>query len=639
MEINVQQYLRLLARWWWLIIIGAIIPVVVSYYFVSQQPIIYQTKVVLMVGTTLQSANPDMGKMSLAGQLARGYAKMVRYRPMTNAVIEKLGLERSPDALANQITAYVLPEANLLEIRVIDTNPQVAAMIANALADELIQQSPGSQTHSEQQQFVERQLTKLKAEIEQIEKEIEVQKAELVKLTSAIDIRAAEDNLSSLETILSRYRAEYTLYLQSYAGSSVNQITIVEPAVDGFPMGGKKVMLLGIAAVAGIGLAVAGIFLIEFMDDTVQWSGNQEEKLFNYAVLGAIGRMSTDPKAMTARTKERSPEAEALRALRTTVLLRRLRHPYQTLLLTSANSGEGKSTVTANLSTCIAADGLRVIVVDADMRKPTLHEHFDRPNISGLSDLLKYTTPPEDIDSLKGLQTTDTPGLWLLSAGPLPLDPTILLMSPNFPRLVQSLSQRADIVIFDSPPVLAVPDVEILITEIDSIVLVAADRVTAQSRLTKAAKRFDEYTQVDLLGILFNEVKLRERTNRYYYYRSKSSHLTQFGSIWQRLLPQTAFTQVDKDDPDRLLPLSEAAEQLGINRRTARRWAKTGRLPIVKNGRRRRVRQEDVQRLIARETIGQAELPLPPNGNGRDTLASKSSTSEDLPTPLDVGKL
>ena len=135
---ELRQYFNVIKRWWWLLIVGMIIPMAISYHFISKQPPLYQAKVTLMVGTTLQQASPDPNLMRTSASLAQAYTVLVKRRPITQAVIKKLNLERSPDALAEQITAWISPEAQLLEIMVTDTNPQAAALIANALADELI---------------------------------------------------------------------------------------------------------------------------------------------------------------------------------------------------------------------------------------------------------------------------------------------------------------------------------------------------------------------------------------------------------------------------------------------------------------------------------------------------------------------
>ena len=630
MEFDLRQYLRLALKWWWLLAIGAIIPVVVSAYFTSKQLPVYQAQVTLMVGTTLQSSNPDAREIGLAERLARTYAAMVKYRPVTEPVVRRLGLQYSPEALADQIVAAVRPDANLLVVRVTDSDPRSAALIANAVADELIRQSPASmQGESDQQEFIEKQLSDLKTKIGEVEQEIEEKIAGLVNLTSAAEIQAAQEYIASQESVASRYRSAYALYLQSYTGSSVTQLAIVEPAVEPRdPVGSKEIMVLGIAGLAGLGLALAAVLLIEYLDDTLRWSGSPEETMLDLPVLGAIARMPTSKGALIARARDLSPEAEALRALRTTILLRRPRQPYRTLLITSPESREGKSFAAANLGVGMAAAGLRTILVDADMRKPSLHEILDRPNVFGLANLLQRTTPRADIETLKGLQETDLTNLWLLSAGQPPLDPTVLLMSPNLAPLMEFLCQHADVVIFDSTPVLAVPDATILASEVEATLLILSHGLTTRNQLKKTIKALNEYEHVNLAGVVFNQVKLRG--GAYAYYGRKTSRRSRLGRIWQRLTLQKEGAQIAGTDPDRLLSLSEAANLLGINKASARRWGKTGRLPVVRKGWRLQVRQGDLQTLIVREIVGRPDLTLlPSDGNGQGELSPQSTLVGD----------
>ena len=129
-----RRYLRLIRRWWWLLVLGAIIPVAVAYQFVSDDPDLYQAKVTLMVGTTIQSSDPDQRLISMSNTLAQAYAELVRRRPITEAVIKRLNYQSSPEALARGISTRVRTDAQLLEIIVTDLNPRSASLIANALA-------------------------------------------------------------------------------------------------------------------------------------------------------------------------------------------------------------------------------------------------------------------------------------------------------------------------------------------------------------------------------------------------------------------------------------------------------------------------------------------------------------------------
>ena len=605
MEFDIRRYWRLVTRWWWLLAIGAIVPVFISYRLLSQQPKVYEAKTVLIVGTTLEQANPDTREMGNAWQLARGYAEMIRLRHVTSEVIDRLGLTQSPGALANQIQASVRMEANLLEIRVTDMNPEAAAQIANTLAEVLIEQSPAAQVHGEQQQFVERQLRELRAKIEQVEKQIEEQSARLANLTSAAERQDAQENLSSLEVLLARYRETHASYMQSYAGEFTNQLRVIEEAVlPPYPKGGNKLLILGVAGLSGIGLALGGAFLIEYLDDTLQSTDSQSKVLAGVPVLGSMGRMPSSKEALFSRPQARSTEAERMRALRTTVLFQRRQHPYQTLLITSSASGEGKSFVAANLGVAMADAGLKVILVDADMRKPTLHKLFVLPNVVGLADLLQPLTPEADIETLRGLQETGAQGLWLLSAGQIPLDPTMLIMSEKLPRLLEALQERADIILFDAPPIRVVPDASILASQLEAALMVVAQGVTSRSQLRGAATALAEHDGIHVAGIVFNLARSREGYYAHGYYAPKPKPS---GPGWVRTalrrLPIGRIARPTEDDPNRLLPLAEVAERLGVAKGTVRLWARQGRLPLKRGGIAWRVRQSDYQAFVAREFL------------------------------------
>ncbi|UCC62370.1 MAG: polysaccharide biosynthesis tyrosine autokinase [Anaerolineae bacterium] len=606
MEFDLRQYLRLVLKWWWLLVIAAIIPVVVSLHFTSQQTTLYQAQVVLMVGTTLQSTDPNASEIGIAGQLARSYAAMVRYRPVTNEVIRKLGLHTSPEQLAKQIVAFVRPEANLLEIWVTDSNPRAAALIANALADELIRQSPASsRLKGEQQRFIEQQLNDLKGKIEQVENDIAEQAAALVNLTSAAEIQAAQENLDALEAIASRYHSQYTQYLESYTGDSVNQLAIVEPAVEPTdPVPSKRKMISAVAGAAGLALALAAVFALEYLDNTVRWKGDQEQELMGMPVLGTVARMSNNKGAIIARSTERSPESEAIRNLRTNLFLSRRRAPYRSVLITSPGSQEGKSFVAANLAVSFAAGGLRTVLVDGDMRKPTQHMIFDLPNFYGLANVLDRAVSAEEVVSGMGLHRTDVPNLSIMSAGKTPLDPTILLTSHNLALLMQALQEHADVVVMDSPPVLAVPDTFLLAAECEATLLVARNGTSSRSEISKAKKELLQYEDVNLTGIAFNNVKLQ--SGYHYYYYSTANVRSLLDRLWARLsmLSSNGHTL---DDPDRPLGLREMAAYLGIGPRIARRWCKEGRIPAFKSHLRWHARYGDLHAMVTRHLLGEAE--------------------------------
>jgi capsular exopolysaccharide synthesis family protein len=195
----------------------------------------------------------------------------------------------------------------------------------------------------------------------------------------------------------------------------------------------------------------------------------------------------------------------------------------KTILVTSCSPGEGKSTTAAGLAAVLAQAGESVILVDTDLRRPTQHTIFGVPNSFGLTGLLlsdAYDPAPALVPSgLKNLQ--------LLPSGPLPPNPADLLMSENMERIVANLRQRADYVIFDSPPVLAVTDATILAGRTDGTILVAEAGSTRTRNVMDALQDLEK-TQARLVGLVVN--KVRSRAARYYGYYYGSRPKSQEGA-------------------------------------------------------------------------------------------------------------
>ena len=529
---ELRQYFNVIKRWWWLLIVGMIIPMSISYHFLSKQPALYQAKVTLMVGTTLQQLSPDPSLMRISTSLAQAYTVLVKRRPITQAVIQRLNLERSPEALARQITAWISPEAQLLEIIVTDTNPQAAALIANALADELIRQSPGSVEESQRQQaFVQGQLAELEVKITDIEEEIRELEDFLANLTSAAEIEETQQRLSGLQGVASGYRSTYASLRQSLIDSSAYVLTVVEPAIEPtWPVSSRSNLILLVAGAAGLALSLGAAFVIEFLDDTLRWESFKDRALLDLPVVGLMPRLPQEDGHVSTDIPLDSSEAEALRLLRTNIFLTLARRsvstildtspghregrttivasPVSTILVTSPGRREGRTTIVASLGLVIASGGQRVIIVDADLRTPDLHEVFGLPNDYGLCELLLGHAPSLP----KALQETSIPNLNLLAAGRPPLDLALALTSPRLIELIETLREQADIIIFDSPSVLLAPDTAILSGLVEGSLLVVRDGYTTLESASRAKERLSAYEGAPIMGVLFSRARLGKWT-------------------------------------------------------------------------------------------------------------------------------
>ncbi len=213
----------------------------------------------------------------------------------------------------------------------------------------------------------------------------------------------------------------------------------------------------------------------------------------------------------------RSPISEAFRTLRTNLEFASPGEQLRSVLISSPGPEEGKSTVAANLAISLSQTGKQVILVDADMRKPTQHKLFSLPNRAGLTTLL-VKDAEQDVR-----QQTPVPGLSIITSGPIPPNPSELLTSDRMDAVVDSLADKADIVIYDSPPIAVVSDAIILGAKLDGALLVVRLGVTSREA-TKRARELLKTSRSRVLGVVVNEVMPRHGYGNYhyYYYYSKS---------------------------------------------------------------------------------------------------------------------
>ncbi|HEV2426210.1 MAG TPA: CpsD/CapB family tyrosine-protein kinase, partial [Terriglobia bacterium] len=220
--------------------------------------------------------------------------------------------------------------------------------------------------------------------------------------------------------------------------------------------------------------------------------------------------------ALTVLKNPTSALAESYRTLRTSILLSTAARPPQVLLLTSAHPGEGKTTTALNLSMALAQRGSRVLVVDADLRKPGVAAALGLPNDKGLSSVLTGAHSAED--ALQRIEAA--PSLWVLTSGPRPPNPAELLSSPSMADLLAELRTHFDHVVLDSPPSLLLTDATVLTTLADGVLLVVETGVTARGALIRA-RRTLQAAGGRLLGVVMNKADIRrdEGYGYYHYHR------------------------------------------------------------------------------------------------------------------------
>lgn len=223
---------------------------------------------------------------------------------------------------------------------------------------------------------------------------------------------------------------------------------------------------------------------------------------------------SLDKRASGAITNldPKSPVAEAYRMLRSNIQFAGIDRELKTLLITSAGPEEGKSTTLYNLGVVMAQSGKKTILVGCDMRKPTLHRICGGHNRVGITTVLLGEMSVDE-----AIQKTDVPGLSLLNSGPVPPNPSELAGSAGMEHLLDELKGRADIVLVDSPPVIAVADAVILAAKVDGVILVVNAGHT-QYQAAKDAKTALDNAKANVIGAVLNNVQVSKGNYYYYYY-------------------------------------------------------------------------------------------------------------------------
>lgn len=225
---------------------------------------------------------------------------------------------------------------------------------------------------------------------------------------------------------------------------------------------------------------------------------------------GKAGANTAGRQTLVAVVNPQSAAAEAYRQLRTNIQFSSLDRPCRTIMVTSTSPKEGKTTTLANLAITMAQTGTSVILVDCDLRRPSLHELFGLENSAGLTSLFIGNEPPA-----QHLQDTGIPNLRVLCCGPLPPNPSELLGSARMGEVIDALKNEASYVLFDSPPVVAVTDAAVLAARMDGVLLVVQSGQTKRDA-AKRATALLEKVNARVLGVVLNNVPFDASVNSYY---------------------------------------------------------------------------------------------------------------------------
>ena len=520
MELN--KYIFPLRKWWWLLVASTLIAVMFSSLSILRQPTIYQSRTTLMIGTTITNPNPTSNELMLGQQLAAAYADLANREIVRNATKDALKINRLP-----AYTARALPNTQLIEIIVNDTIPERAQIVANGLADQLMHLGPISAQPQDRgrQEFILQRLNNLETQIKETESEIEKLQGELADTFSAEQIKDKQDQITSLGSKLSSMENNYGLLLSNTQQGALNTLTIIESAeLPTNPIGPMKGLTILLAAVVGFALAAGEAYLLEYLDDSLK-SPDAVMRLFSASIIGHVfdqGDGKNEEDQLYNADDLDHPIAEAFRSLRTNIEISQADRPLKTILVTSADIGDGKTSVAANLALSMAQREKEVVLIDADLRKPNIHEFFELTNDRGLVDLISGRAAIGDV-----LQFNNDKKVAVLTTGNMPPNPAELLSSKKMEQLLCQLEETTDVVIIDGPP-LIVADAMILASKVDGVLMVVRPGHTRES-LAKAAMEHIRLVGAKVVGVVLNRIPLRGAD----YYAGKSFLYTYYGSNYR----------------------------------------------------------------------------------------------------------
>ncbi len=520
---EIRRYATLLWRWSWLIGLITVLAAGVAWGISLYTVPIYDASTKLMIDQSRNTtSSTDYNAVLTSERLAQTYAQTVNAKPVLDKVIEQLHLKTDADALSKRVTVTVLRDTQLLILKVADPNPRQAEMIADEIVNQFRLQD---QTLQASRYAVSKQA--LQTELNNIQKDIDRTQASLAAITiPVVPGSQAMSEQDRLDTLLAQYRSSYATLLKSMEdirlaeAVTANNLVVVEPArADPNPAQPKTLLNVLLGAILGLFLVVGLIVLRDYLDNTVK-SADDAGKLLNAEALGVISSIEStaDLTPLVTNLSTRGAIAESYRVLSMNVDFTKVDGPVRTLLITSGNPGEGKSTTASNLAITMAQLGKRVILVDADLRKPALARYFNLPNTRGVTTaLVNPTSKAADY-----LLPTAVDNLSLLPSGPIPPTSAKLLGSQRMVELVNELATLADIVIFDSAPALVLADSALLARSCDAALLVIRAGKTSTAVAKKTQERLVQ-AGTRMIGFVLNRTTTHDSSYYYAYYDNEAT--------------------------------------------------------------------------------------------------------------------
>jgi len=435
-------------------------------------------------------------------RLMNTYGRILTSWPVLEQAAQRVGSSLSAGVLWQKVSVEVVPDTELMKISAQDQDPEFARDLANTLAGLLVEHAQILYTGNSKsaRQIVEEQLASLENDVASDRQQLALL---LANGKVGADVEALQSQIQFKEDSYNRLLSRYDL-TRLNESLRANTITVVAPArLPQAPSNSLKLKEIGLSLVAGLFGGIGLALVLENLDTRIH-SSYQLEHLAHLPVLGIVpkGLLALDGSARTNGTGNSKPIEEAYRLLSINLQVLQEDVPLQTLLITSAASKEGKSTVAANLAQTLAERGQTVFLVESDLRRPTVEKIFGLDDGLGLSNLLTESIPFDEITLSRAIHPAEQPSLFVIGSGPKPANPTALLASPPIVELLDYLGTQGQMTLLDAPPVLGMADVSVLARRVDGIILVVRQAHSKREQVLAALKQL-QASRAHVLGFIF----------------------------------------------------------------------------------------------------------------------------------------
>ncbi len=529
---TIGQLWAIVLKQWKLILVCFLVMGVSAFVASKLMKPIYQSTVLVDVSVRSSSNQTDYNSLLASDQLVQTEAQLAVSDPVLREVASHYpGL--TEDQLSRQATSTVKLNTELLEIDVQDSSPTRAAALANDIAATLIKQQLQitQQDNSRAQQQLQQEIDSTQQQIDTITNQISSLSAQGGKQSQ---VAVLQVQLSGLEQHYSEWQSALAQLdlTEAQSGDLLHIAQSAQPAIT--PVRPQVYLNTAIGFSAGVFLGIVLAVLFEQLDVRVR-TPEALAHLLEWPILATV--RGVDPaKERVIHPTEPSSNIESYRMLRTNIGFSMIDKQLHSILVTSAMPYDGKTTVAANLAIFMAKAGKNTLLVDADMRRPTLHKtfHVSEDKI-GLSNAvvafsqMQFLTPLSSIRQMSMpfsshfsldpfMHTVGIPNLRVIPSGPLPPNPPEFLDSKAMERLFRAIGEcGAEVIIFDAPPLLGLSDTSILAPKVDGT-LVVVDITHANKKHLKQMKAVLTQTGTHVLGCVVNRQRARRKDAAYSYY-------------------------------------------------------------------------------------------------------------------------